>query len=220
MNWCKFLWGNPCRAIMTLFHWDSCLWDFGFSTHFSHSAAWKNSETDSAVSVFHAYSYRGGNCNCLLSHTARWFSIANNLLEFFVHVVLAFDSWPRHFSHYFHFWRQNYYFVFPAGYFFLPWSSICDNQVQLSSGEFQYCTIPIRSWVSPPNFSARGIDPSIASSARNPLNFGSQAYVALSVFREVSINTVLCVSTFWSITFRIWDLSARGMFGHMRVQVL
>ena len=23
---------------------------------------------------FHAYSYRGGNCNCLLSHTARWFS--------------------------------------------------------------------------------------------------------------------------------------------------
>ena len=32
MNWCKFLWGNPCRAIETFFHWVSCLWDFGFST--------------------------------------------------------------------------------------------------------------------------------------------------------------------------------------------
>ena len=31
----------------------------------------------------------------------------------------------------------------------------------------------------------------VASSARNPRNFGSQAYVAISVFREVSINTVL-----------------------------
>ena len=40
------------------------------------------------VNFFHAYSYRGGNCNCLLSHTARWFPIANNLQEFFVHAVL------------------------------------------------------------------------------------------------------------------------------------
>ena len=28
------------------------------------------------VRLFHAYSYRGGNCYCLLSHTARWFPIA------------------------------------------------------------------------------------------------------------------------------------------------
>ena len=35
------------------------------------------------VNFFHAYSYRGGNYNCLLSHTARWFPIDNNLHEFF-----------------------------------------------------------------------------------------------------------------------------------------
>ena len=39
-----------------------------------------------------AYSYRGGNCNCFLSSIARWFPIANNLLEFFVHAVLFPDS--------------------------------------------------------------------------------------------------------------------------------
>ena len=40
--------------------------DFGFSMFFFHPAAWKNSETDLMVWLFHAYSYRGGNCNCLL----------------------------------------------------------------------------------------------------------------------------------------------------------
>ena len=44
MNWCKFLWGNPCKAIATFYHWD-----FGFSTLSFHPVAWKNSETDSAV---------------------------------------------------------------------------------------------------------------------------------------------------------------------------
>ena len=34
MNWCKFLWGNPCRAIETFNDWESCLWDFWFSMHF------------------------------------------------------------------------------------------------------------------------------------------------------------------------------------------
>ena len=65
MNWCKFLWGN-CMAIETFYHWDSFLWDFGFSTFFSLSAAWKKSETDSAVSFLHVYWHRDGNCNCLL----------------------------------------------------------------------------------------------------------------------------------------------------------
>ena len=54
MNWCTFLWGNPCRVIKTFYHLYSCLWDFGFSTHFCHSAAWKNLEKDSAVSILHA----------------------------------------------------------------------------------------------------------------------------------------------------------------------
>ena len=40
MNWCKFLWGNPCgAAIETFFHWDFGLWDFWFSMNFHHSAA-------------------------------------------------------------------------------------------------------------------------------------------------------------------------------------
>ena len=67
MNWCKFPWGNPCRAVETFFHWYCFLWDFGFSTHFSLC----NSETDSAVSILHAYEYRDGNYNCLLQNSAR-----------------------------------------------------------------------------------------------------------------------------------------------------
>ena len=35
------------------------------------------------------------NCNCLLSHTDRWFTIANSFQDFFVHAVLFPDSWPR-----------------------------------------------------------------------------------------------------------------------------
>ena len=45
----------------------------------------------------------------------------------------------------FHFWPQNYSFANSARDFFLPLSSICDNQVQPSSDESPYCTIPIRS---------------------------------------------------------------------------
>ena len=42
--------------------------------------------------LFYAYSSRGGNYNCFLSHIARWLPIANNLQEFFVHAVLFPDS--------------------------------------------------------------------------------------------------------------------------------
>ena len=57
----------------------------------------------------------------------------------------------------------------------------------------------------------------IASSARNPRNLGFQGYVAISDFGEVSINTVLpfLCHHFWSITFRIWVRSFRGMCEHM-----
>ena len=57
MNWCKFLWTNPRKAIETVYHWDSFLWDFGFSTYFYHTAAWKKSETDSAVSILLAVGF-------------------------------------------------------------------------------------------------------------------------------------------------------------------
>ena len=124
------------------------LWDFGFSMFSFHSAAWKNSETDSAVSFLHVYWHRGGNYNCLLWSTARWLPIANNLQEFFVHAVLSPDSWPRRFFHNFRFWRQNSYFVNLARYFSSPLFSICDNEVLFSSEESPGRTIPIRSWVS------------------------------------------------------------------------
>ena len=97
------------------------------------------------MSFFHGCSHRAGNCNCLLSHIARWTPIANNLQEFFVHAVLSVDSWPRRSSQNFHFWHQNSYFEFLARYFPSPLSSICDNQVRLSSDESPGRTIPIRS---------------------------------------------------------------------------
>ena len=60
----------------------------------------------------------------------------------------------------------------------------------------------------------------ITSSARNPRNSGSQAYVAISVFGDVSINTMLPFLCHQSCsTFRIWVLSFGGMCGHMRLQV-
>ena len=45
--------------------------------------------------------------------------------------------------------------------------------------------------IKSPKFSARGTAPAIASSARGPCNFGPLTDLAISVFREVSLNTVL-----------------------------
>ena len=89
--------GTPCKVIGTFSRWDSFSWYFGFSMLFSHSAAWKNSETGSAVSFLHVYWH--GNCNCLLQETARWTPIPNNLQEFFIHAILFPDSWPGRFFH-------------------------------------------------------------------------------------------------------------------------
>ena len=79
---------------------------------------------------------------------ARWLSTASNLLEFFVHAVLSPDSWPPCSFHNFRFWLQNSWFVDSARYICLPLSSICDNQVRLSSDESPVHAIPMRSWVS------------------------------------------------------------------------
>ena len=99
------------------------------------------------LASFHAYSNRGGNCNCLLSHTARWFPIANNLQQFFVRAVLFTDSWPRRSSQNFHFCSQNSYFESLARYFSSPQFSISENQILTSSDASSGHTIPIRSWV-------------------------------------------------------------------------
>ena len=99
----KWVIASSSKVILARPSWHSTagtyLWDFGSSMVFAHSAAWKNSETDLMVNFSHAYSYRGGNCNCFLSHIARWFPIANNLQEFFVHAVLFPDSWTRRSPH-------------------------------------------------------------------------------------------------------------------------
>ena len=55
---------------------------------------------------------------------------------------------PRRFFHNFRFWPQKSCFVNLARHFFSPSSSICDNQVLLSSDESPGHTIPIRSWAS------------------------------------------------------------------------
>ena len=104
--------GPPRHSTIGTFHWD-----FGLSTHFSHSAAWKILETNSAVSFLHAYWCRDGS-SFLVESTHRWLHLANNLQEFFVHAVLSPDSWLRRFFHNFHFWHQNSYFVNLARYFF------------------------------------------------------------------------------------------------------
>ena len=98
MNWCKFLWGNPCKQSRHSSTWDSFLWDFWFSMHFLflprrkvrrriglcrfctlvhivltfHTLPRNRSRRrNSAVLILHTYLYRVGNCNCLLSNNAR-----------------------------------------------------------------------------------------------------------------------------------------------------
>ena len=148
MSFCKFLWGNPCKAIGTFYHWGFFFWNFGVFDAFFSSWCMKELGDGFAVSFSHVYWYRDGNCNCLLLNTHRWTPIANSLQEFFVHAVLFPDSWPRRFFHNFHFWRPNSYFENLARYFFSPSFSICNNQVLFSSDKSPGHTIPIRSLIS------------------------------------------------------------------------
>ena len=39
MEWCNFLWGNPCTGVEPFSHLGFCLWDSWFPMHFSHSVA-------------------------------------------------------------------------------------------------------------------------------------------------------------------------------------
>ena len=101
--------------------------------------------------------------------------------------------WPRRFFHNFRFWRQILYFENLAPYFFLPLSSICDNQVQLSSDESPYCTIPIRSWAyqtlvflilyNPSKMSSDGI---FVIDNKIPSHFESNSWI--SSFRRPIVN--------------------------------
>ena len=100
------------------------------------------------VDFSHAYSYRGGNCNCFLSHILPvGFPLPtiskNSLYTLFCPLILVHGVS----SHNFHSWRQNSYFVCRARYFFSPSFSICNNQVLTSSDESPGRTIPIRSLI-------------------------------------------------------------------------
>ena len=148
MNWCKFLWGNPCTASEPFFPLGLLL-PPGLRV------------LDAFLS-FCCMKEFGDDFGCVIF--ARLFISWRKLqLSPFTHCPLAshcqqsprilyprcssLDSWPRRFFHNFNFLLQNSYFVYLARYFFLPLSSICDNQVLLSSDESPGRTIPIRSWV-------------------------------------------------------------------------
>ena len=62
-----------------------------FSMYYSHSAAKKSSEKDSAV-LFCTFIDKVVETAIVSFYTARWTPIANNLQEFFVHAVLFPDS--------------------------------------------------------------------------------------------------------------------------------
>ena len=97
------------------------------------------------VNFFHAYTYRGGNCNCLLSHSARWFPLPaiskNSLYTLFCPLILDHGvllkistSGPKVLI-------SNFLLDTSLHHSF----SICDNQVPTSSDESPGRTIPIRS---------------------------------------------------------------------------
>ena len=103
------------------YHWDSFLWDFGFSTLFSHSAAWKR--TRRRIRLCHFSTLVNIVTETTIVSTGTLpvgLPLPTNLQEFFVHAVLSLDSWPRRFSQNLHFWRQNYYFEFLARNFSSP----------------------------------------------------------------------------------------------------
>ena len=144
MKWCKFLGGKPCRSIETFYHWDSCLWDFRFSMHFTLSVAWKNSVTDSGVSFFCRFIDIVTETAIVSFRTLPVGFPLPSVSKFSVHTVLSMIL-DHGVFHIFRFCPQNSCFVNLARYFWIPLSSICDNQDLFSSDESPYCTFPIRS---------------------------------------------------------------------------
>ena len=111
MSYCKFLWGNPCRAIETFYHWDFFLWDFGFSMIFAHSAAWKNSEKNSAVSFFARLLTSWRKLQLFpLEHCPLGFPLPTISKYALYTLFCPWISWPRRSPHNFNFWPQNFLF--------------------------------------------------------------------------------------------------------------
>ena len=127
MNWCKFLWGNPCRTIETFYHWVSCLWDFRFSTHFSSLCRMEELEEGFGCVVFARSLVSWRNCIVSFRTLAVGFPLPTFSQTSLYTLFCPLDSWPRRFFHNFRFWPQNSYFVSLARYFFLPPSSVSES---------------------------------------------------------------------------------------------
>ena len=116
---------------------------------FTHSAAWKNSETDLMVNFYHAYSHRGRKLQLSpFTHCPFGFPLPtiskNSLYTLFCPLILDHGvllkistSGPKILI-------SNFLFDTSPS----PKLSICDNQVLTSSDESPGRTIPIRSRVS------------------------------------------------------------------------
>ena len=148
MNWCKFFSGNPCKAKKkTFFQWNFCLGLLVLDAFFTLWRVEKSRRRTRLCRFCTIVDIVSETANVSFRRLPVGFPV-HGLLEFFVRAVLFPDSWPRRSSQNFHFWPQSSYFEFLVRYFFSPLSSICVNQVLLSSDESPYCTIPIRSWAS------------------------------------------------------------------------
>ena len=107
-----------CTAVEPFSHLGFCFQDFWFSMHFHillRRISWRKIRLCRFCTII-----------LIVSETASVsirklpVSCPNNLLDFFVHAVLPFDSWPRRLSHNFRFWPHNSSFVNSARYFLLP----------------------------------------------------------------------------------------------------
>ena len=110
------------QAIETFYHWDSCLWDFGFSTDFSHSAAWENWGERFGCFIFARLFISWRKLQLSPFTHCPLVSIANNLQEFFVHAVLFPDKWKKAFF-------SKFPFLFPK---FLLWNFLLDTSLHHS----------------------------------------------------------------------------------------
>ena len=149
MNWCKFLWGNPCKG-------DRYILPLGTLSSGTSGSRWF-----SLILLHERIRRRIRLCHfsTLIDIVAETAIVSSGTLP----VELPLPTISKN-SLYTLFWflildhgvsliitisgAKIFYSVYLARYFFSPSSSICDNQVLISSDESPGRTIPIRSWVS------------------------------------------------------------------------
>ena len=147
MSYCKFLWGNPCKAIETFHHWDlplglrvldgfrsfCCMKEFGHGFGCVIFARLLTSWRKLQLSLSEHCPL---DSHCQKSPRILLYTLFCPLiLDHGVSLIISTSG------------AKIFYFVCLARYFFSPLFSICDNQVITSSDESPGHTIPIRSWV-------------------------------------------------------------------------